>query len=61
MADEVTAVTNVRSKYYKALIVGAVDPDEYIPMYLEEMEAAGHQKIIDEIQRQLDEFLANKA
>ena len=61
VADEVTAVTNVRSKYYKALIVGAVDPDEYIPMYLEELEAAGHQKIIDEVQRQLDEFLANKA
>lgn len=60
VSDIVTAVTNVRAKYYKALIVGAVDPAEYIPMYLEELEQAGNQQIIDEVQRQLDEFLANK-
>lgn len=60
VSDIVTAVTNVRAKYYKALIVGAVDPAEYIPKYLEELDQAGNQKLIAEVQRQLDEFLASK-
>ena len=60
VSDIVSAVSNVRSKYYKALIVGAVDPAEYIPKYLEELDAAGNQELIAEIQRQLDEWLASK-
>lgn len=60
VSDIVSAVSNVRSKYYKALIVGAVDPDEYIPKYLEELDAAGNQELIAEIQRQLDAWLASK-
>lgn len=60
VADEVAAVTNVRNKYYKALVVGAVDPDEYLPKLLEEMDDAGMQDIIAESQKQLDEFLASK-
>ena len=32
--DQISAVSNVRSKYYKALITGAVDPEEYIPLLL---------------------------
>ena len=59
-ADEVAAVTNVRNKCYKALVVGAVDPDEYLPKLLEEMDDAGMQDIIAESQKQLDEFLASK-
>lgn len=60
VADEVAAIANVRAKYYKALIVGAVDPDEYIPVFNEELKAAGSEKVIEEIQKQLDEYLANK-
>ena len=58
--DQISAVSNVRSKYYKALITGAVDPEEYIPMLLEEMEDAGSADVIAEMQRQLDEWLADK-
>lgn len=58
VSDIVAAVTNVRAKYSKALIVGAIDPDEYIPKYLEELEQAGNKDLIAEVQRQLDEYLA---
>lgn len=60
VADEVAAITNVRAKYYKALIVGAVDPDEYIPIFNEELKEAGSEKVLEEVQRQLDEYLSNK-
>lgn len=60
VADQIAGITNVKNKYYKALIVGAVDPDEYLPKMIEEMNAAGMQEIIAESQRQLDEFLAAK-
>ena len=48
----------MKNKYYKALIVGALDPDVYLPKMIEEMDTAGIQNVIAESQRQLDEFLA---
>lgn len=56
--DEIAKMENVQNKYYKALIVGALDPDEYLPKMIEEMDTAGIQNVIAESQRQLDEFLA---
>ncbi|MDE7353831.1 MAG: ABC transporter substrate-binding protein [Acetatifactor sp.] len=58
--DQISAVSNVRAKYYKALITGAVDPEEYIPILLEEMQDAGSEDVIAEMQRQLDEWMAGR-
>ena len=58
VSDEMVAITNVKNKYFKALIVGAVDPDEYIPILNEELKQAGIDTVVAEVQRQLDEFLA---
>ena len=58
--DQISAVSNVRSKYYKALITGAVDPEEYIPLLLQEMEDAGSAEVIAEMQRQVDAWLAEQ-
>lgn len=60
VSNELAAVTNVRNKYYKEITSGTVDPDEYIPLFNEELYAAGLDKIMAEKQRQLDEFLAGK-
>ena len=57
---ELAAVSNVNEEYLNALNTGAVDPDEYLPMFLQAQEEAGMQTIIDEIQRQLDAFIASK-
>ena len=57
---ELAAVANVNEEYLNALNTGAVDPDVYLPMFLQAQEEAGMQTIIDEIQRQLDAFIASK-
>ncbi len=58
--DEAIATNTVRTKYMGALVTGSVDPEEYIPMLNEEMEEAGADRIREEVQRQLDEYLAAK-
>lgn len=58
--NEVTAVRNVKGKYENALACGSIDPAEALPAFLEELEAAGANTIIEEKQKQLDEYLASK-
>ena len=59
--NEITACTNVGSKYYQALTGGQIDPAEAIPKYIEELKANGIDTIIAEKQKQLDEWAkANK-
>lgn len=58
--SEVGALTNVIEQYQRALESGSVDPDKVLPEYLNALRAAGLDKVIQEKQRQFDEFLANK-
>lgn len=58
--NEVTAVRNVKGKYANALECGSIDPAEALPAFLEELETAGANTIIEEKQKQLDEYLASK-
>ena len=60
VATEITAVQNVYDEYQKSLEFGFVDPSVGIPEMNEKMMRAGLQKIIDEKQRQLDEWAAQK-
>jgi putative aldouronate transport system substrate-binding protein len=60
VADEISACTNVYEEYQKSLEFGLVDPEPTIQEMNERLMAAGLQKIIDEKQKQLDEFLASK-
>ena len=54
---EVAAVANVKEAYALSLCTGAVDVDTALPELLSKLEAAGMQKIVDEANRQLNEFL----
>lgn len=58
--NELAAIGNVASEYVDALNTGSVDPDEYLPEFLQALDDAGMQTMIDEVQRQLDAFLAAK-
>jgi putative aldouronate transport system substrate-binding protein len=58
---ENVAVQNVLSQYTPGLESGSVDPDVNLPLMLNALERAGVQKIIDEIQRQLDAWRAATA
>ncbi|MCL6458561.1 MAG: ABC transporter substrate-binding protein [Gorillibacterium sp.] len=58
--NEVAACENIKSEFSTALYTGTVDPDKYLPQYLEKLKAAGLDKIIAEKQKQLDEWVKNK-
>ena len=57
---ESVAVTNVCSEYLGGLLIGAVDVDSQLPKFLDELDSAGLQTIIDAKQAQLNEFLTSK-
>lgn len=58
--NEMTACTNVYEKYAPGLERGVVDPDEVLPVFLDELKSAGIDRIIEEKQTQLDEWAANQ-
>ena len=55
-----TALNNVNDKYYVSLATGAVDPDEYIPLFAEELKKNGIDELVAAKQAQLDAWLAGK-
>ena len=59
--NEITACTNVMTKYRGDLETGTIDPEENIPKFIEELEANGIDRIIETKQEQLDAFLAEQA
>ncbi|MCM8711539.1 ABC transporter substrate-binding protein [Clostridium sp. SYSU_GA19001] len=58
--NEITAATSVVSKYQNALSIGAIDPEEALPKFNNELKAAGLDKIIAEKQAQLDAWAATQ-
>ena len=53
---EYTAVTNVVDQYKVGLESGTLDPEKTLPEFIQKLKAAGIDKIIEEKQRQLDEW-----
>lgn len=60
VTNEITACTNVVAKYNPALMAGAVDIDENLAKFQEELKAAGIDKIVETKQKQYEEWLANQ-
>lgn len=58
--NEIASVSAVVEEYQLSLDTGAVNPETTMPEFLNKLEQAGSQTIIDEIQKQLDEWNANK-
>ncbi|MBB5266063.1 hypothetical protein HNP82_003217 [Catenibacillus scindens] len=58
--NEITAVSNVIAEYKFALEYGTIDPGTELPKFIERLDESGAQKIIDQAQRQLDEWLAQQ-
>lgn len=56
--NEITACNNVKQKYETPLQWGALNPEEAIPEFIAELEAAGIRTIHEEAQKQLDAYLA---
>lgn len=60
VTTEVSAVQNVITQYYYGLTNGELDPEEYIPVFVSELEDAGINDIIAAKQEQLDKYFADK-
>lgn len=58
VATEMTALQNVYDEYQKSIEFGMVEPESAIAEMNEKMMSAGLQTVIDEKQKQLDEFMA---
>jgi len=60
VAAEIAAIDGVISEYKRLLEHGFYNPDEYLPKYQDALAKAGIDKVLAEIQKQWDEFLAAK-
>lgn len=60
VSNEIAALNNVVSEYAASIDCGAADPETAIKEFNEKLYAAGLQTVMDEKQRQLDEWLANQ-
>ena len=60
LSSEIAAIENVKSQYVDAFNAGVADPDVELPKFIKALEDAGIQKVIDEKQKQLDAWLADK-
>ncbi|HFI0462796.1 TPA: ABC transporter substrate-binding protein [Streptococcus suis] len=57
---EIANVQTVTAQYESSLHTGTVNPEEVLPEFIQALKDAGLDKIQEEMQRQYDEFLANK-
>lgn len=59
VANEYSAVSNVIGQYLPGLITGSMDPAE-IPNFIEKLQAAGMDKLVQAKQQQLDQWLSSQ-
>lgn len=60
VSTQVAGFRNVLDEFGKSLYTGSVDPDEYLPQVQKKLEATGVQEVIDEMQKQIDEWQKTK-
>ena len=59
--SEISAITNTMQQFDTAINTGTVDPEKAIPELMEKLKSEGaYQKVLDEMQKQYDEFLKSK-
>ena len=59
VSKEIAAVANIKEAYALTLCTGAADVETVLPEFLQKMEDAGMQKIVDEANAQFQAFLAH--
>ena len=60
VSSQVAGFRDILDEFGKALYTGSVDPDEYLPKLLAKLEMTGIQQVIDEMQRQVDQWKKTK-
>ncbi len=54
ISEEIEKLEEIIEKYTYGLESGQLNPDIYLPMMLEEMEKAGAERVVEEVQKQWD-------
>ncbi|MDO4322391.1 MAG: ABC transporter substrate-binding protein [Lachnospiraceae bacterium] len=57
MDTQIAALDNVYNQYAPSIGSGTVDPEEYVPKFVEALKTAGVDTVIEEKQKQLDAYL----
>lgn len=57
---EIASITNVSEEFNPALATGTVNPEEYLPKANKKFKEAGLEKVMDEIQKQYDNWKKQK-
>lgn len=60
VSTELAAVNNAKEEFWAPLMTGTVNPEEFLPKANKKMKDAGLDKIIAEIQSQIDDWKASK-
>lgn len=60
VSTNMSAVANVIGQYRDALRYGDVDPEVYLPQFWEALDDAGINAVIEEVQTQIDAYMAAK-
>lgn len=60
VSTQIAGFRNILDEFGKSLYTGSVDPEEYLPQMQKKFEATGIQDVIDEMQRQIDEWKETK-
>ncbi|MFS0726142.1 ABC transporter substrate-binding protein [Paenibacillus sp. 1P07SE] len=58
VTTEIATLQNVKEEFWSAIMTGTVDPEEYSAKAIEKFKAAGLDRVMEEAQRQLDEWVA---
>ncbi|MEK5440327.1 MULTISPECIES: ABC transporter substrate-binding protein [unclassified Fredinandcohnia] len=58
--SELASITNISKEFYPALATGSVDPEEYLPKFNKKLKEAGLDKVLEEIQKQFDEWKSSQ-
>ncbi|GIP31499.1 ABC transporter substrate-binding protein [Paenibacillus sp. J2TS4] len=57
---EIASISNVSKEFFPSLATGSVDPEEYLPKFNQKLKEAGLDKVMEEIQKQYDEWKNKK-
>jgi putative aldouronate transport system substrate-binding protein len=58
LKTEIANINNLKLQYGVPLELGQIDPAKYLPEYIQKLKAAGIDKVIQEVQKQADAYLA---
>ncbi|WP_425463945.1 DUF3502 domain-containing protein [Paenibacillus taihuensis] len=60
MKSELAQTASVVDEFYSGLITGMVDPADYLPKINDKLKQAGIDKLLAEMQREIDAWKASK-